>query len=138
MLLGAILKNKEAFELIGDWWKVERLYEASRKNVTAQHDLFQLHLINFLGPILGDGGMINELIANPFSEQWESSSLVASLREHIPTAYESYVYKMQEFYEILLILGELHGIDKQAFQKRVALDKVSISSLKQVECKQRY
>ena len=130
VLLGAIKKNKEVLELIEDWWKVERLYEASWKKVKAQQVLFKRNLVQFLRPIFIDDSLLNELIANPFSEQWDWSNLAASLREHLPMDYESYVDTMQEFYEILLILGELHGINKQAFQQRIALYKVSMSSLK--------
>ena len=125
LLVGALEKNGEALEMVGDWWNVKRLYEKTLKSVKAEHKLFERNLKDFLEPVFGDESELNALVTDPFHEQWNSVNFATSLKDQLPTAYESYVDKMQEFYEIMVALGKLLGVNKTAFQRRFIVGNVS-------------
>ena len=127
VLLGAIEKNREVIGLVEDWWNVSKLYEADLKKVIAEHSLFITNLGNFLKPILGEDIKLNDFLENPFHEQWDLSSLAEDLKIRLPTAYDSYVDKMQEYFGLMVAFGRMLGIDQMAFQQRIIARDVSIT-----------
>ena len=117
LLLSALEKNREAYQVFGDWWKTRKTYRNCSKWVQAEQELFELHLRNFLAPVLADSAILDELLADPYGEQWRSESLADRLKDFLPTNFSSCISVMQDFHENMIALGRELGVDKQAFQR---------------------
>ncbi|KAL8792354.1 MAG: hypothetical protein Q9195_005057 [Heterodermia aff. obscurata] len=117
LLLSALEKNQEAYQVFGDWWKIRKPYESCLKWVHAEHDIFELNLRNLLDPVLADTALLDELLANPYGTEWHSESLADGLRNLLPTNFSNCISIMQEFHEHMIALGRELGMDKQAFQR---------------------
>ena len=121
VLLSALEKNQEAYQVFGDWWKIRKRYESCLKWVQAEYDLFELNLRNLLDPVLADTAMLDELLADPYGKQWHSESLADDLRKFLPTNFSNCISMMQEFHEHMIALGRELGMDKQAFQRAMTV-----------------
>lgn len=121
LLLGALEKNKEACGMLGDWWKVCKHYQVCLKEVKAEYNIFKMNLRSLLNPVLQDSTVLDQYLADPYGEHWQSESLSDSMKQLLPTEYESYIDKMETFHNHMIALGQELGINKQAFQDRVAV-----------------
>lgn len=121
VLLGALKKNKEACEMLGDWWKVCKHYELCLKEVKAEYNMFKMNLRSLLNPILEDSTVLEQFLTDPYGEHWQSESISNSMKQLLPTVYESYFDKMETFHNHMIALGHELGINKQAFQHRIAV-----------------
>ena len=121
LLLSALEKNREASQVFGDWYKVRKVYENCLMWVKAEYALFDSNIRGFLEPILGDTAKLEELLANPYGEDWRSDSLASEIKDfkYLPVSYESYIEVMQEFHNHMVALAEELGIDKPSFQQKI-------------------
>ena len=131
LLLTALEKNQEAYQLFGDWWDTRTTYKRCLGWVSSEHDLFKLNLKNLLNPMLANTAMLDELLADPYGEQWSSESLADDFRNYLPTNFSNCISMMQEFHETMIALGRELGVDKQAFQRAmiVSLDVDNVVSI---------
>ncbi|KAG7008119.1 hypothetical protein G7Y79_00007g022440 [Physcia stellaris] len=124
LLLSALEKNREASQVFGDWYKVRKVYENCLMWVKAEYALFDSNIRGFLEPILCDTAKLEELLANPYGEDWRSDSLASEIKDfkYLPVSYESYIEVMQEFHNHMVALAEELGIDKPSFQQKIKED----------------
>ena len=131
LLLTALEKNEEAYQVFGDWWDTRKTYKHCLRWVLSEHELFEFNLRNLLDPMLADTAMLDELLADPYGEQWSSESLADDFRNFLPTNFSNCISMMQEFHETMIALGRELGVDKQAFQRamNVSLDVDNVVSI---------
>ena len=127
VLVSALEKTRDALQMLDDWRKVRKIYENYLMWVK-EYVLFDRNIRCFLEPILCDNVRLEELLANPYSEDWQSDSLIADIDDfkYLPQAYQSYIDIMQEFHGYMISLAAELGIDKPAFQERMIVSHLAV------------
>ena len=127
LLLEALDKNREAAEMLADYWNVDKQCEDFGISVNAEYILFEMVLKKFLKPVLGEGSNVDEFIDDPFGDQWDLGDLTSRLREKMPRRrYECYIDKINEFHKYMVALGKELGVSEDMFQQKQTSSIVSI------------
>lgn len=121
LLMTALQKHKEAARILGDWWNIRRPYKECMSIIRVEHFFFVHYTRTLLGRLLYDASSLEELLANPFSDQWRSESLTSSLRDLLPTSYEIYISVIEDYHTRMVALGRELGLEHHHFQRRIAV-----------------
>lgn len=119
LLIAALEKHKEAAVALGDWWKIRQIYQECIRLINCERTLFDQNLRGLLGPVLYDHSTLDELVTDPFGEQWRSESLAASLEDLLPTSHEIYIGIIKDFHRYMMAIGLELGLENQHFQRRM-------------------
>ena len=127
LLLEALEKNREAAEMLADYWKVDKQCEDFGISVNSEYILFEMILRKFLKSVLGESSNVDEFIDDPFGDHWDLGDLTSRLREKMPQRrYECYLDKINEFHKYMVALGKELGVSEEMFQRKQTSSIVSM------------
>ena len=121
LLLNTLEKHREAARLFGDWWDISRPYKECMRIIRVEHLFFVNYTRKLLGRLLYDTSSLEELLVDPFSDQWRSESLTSSLKDLLPTSYEIYIGVIEDYHLRMVALGRELGLENHHFQRRIAV-----------------
>lgn len=131
LLISALQDYRKGFEVLEDWWQVQREYRKCKQNLKLQKLVFKENLEELLRPLVGDEDELRLLLAEPGGDRWKDDKLEQKLKERLPKSYEIYLEIIDEVKRVMENLKDELGIDKVYFQSMLACGEVGSYLLNQ-------
>lgn len=133
LLISALEDYRQGFEVLEDWWQIQREYKKCKQNLKLQKLVFEENLEELLRPIVRDEDELSLLLADPGGGKWKDRGLEQDLKERLPKSYEIYLEIIDEVNRVMENLKDELGSSKVHFQNRLACGEVGRVDISQIE-----
>ena len=109
LVIAAVKQYQESAEVLESFWKYQRKYQKCMRELEYLQLAFSLNLKELLLPLICDDGQITSLMSDPGGPAWQGEELERKLQDRLSTAYDLYIYSMEDIKEVMQKLG--HELD---------------------------
>jgi hypothetical protein len=96
LLIQALKTYREGAEVLNDWWKIERTYKKTTRDLKYNQLLFEGNMERLLLPLVADDDELLALMADPAGKHWEDAGLELRLRQRLPKSYDLFLENIGE------------------------------------------
>jgi hypothetical protein len=96
LLIQALKTYREGAEVLNDWWKIERTYKKTTRDLQFNQLLFEGNMERLLLPLVADDDELSALMADPAGKHWEDADLELRLRQRLPKSYDLFLENIGE------------------------------------------